>query len=331
MSKEILITGASGFIGNRLAEVLVASGQPVRLLARDPDRLSALLRESCQVIHGGLDDKDALLAATRQVAIVFHCAANVRLWDRWDAYYRANVKGVELLLQAIMLNNNQLPRLVHLSSADVYGFPRHACNETAPLNDAGFFYGRSKILGEKLIRKFNQQSGLPYTILRPCNVIGPRSPFIDRIGRELASGLMMTVDGGYGNAGLLYIDNLVDLMIRTATTDLTLNQCYNVRDSYDVSWKDFLERFRQEINGKGRVINMSFGVATALAVTPGVICRVLGVRREPLLHPLLVRIFGRTCGHRTEKIETVCGPVTRCSFDEALEISCRWLQQEMNG
>ncbi len=324
MTKDVLVTGATGFIGRRLAEVLVASGQTVRLLVRDKSRLSDALRDSCRIIVGALDNENALVEATGQVGIVYHCAANLKTWDTWDSYYEANVMGLEHLLRAIHKANSSLPRLVHLSTVDVYGYPAEACDETAPLDDAGFYYGRSKILGEELIKQDNLRSGLPYTILRPCNVIGPHSPFIERIGRALEAGLMLTVDGGACNAGIIDIDNLVQTIIKSAETPLTLNEVYNIRDSYDVSWKEFIERLREDIDGKGLVVNLPFPVAAGIATTLGILHKSLGIKREPLLHPLVVRIFGRTCGHSAKKIVDVCGPVTTRAFQESMQQSSEW-------
>lgn len=328
MTKDVLVTGATGFIGRRLAEVLVASGQTVRLLVRDKSRLSDALRDSCRIIVGALDNENALVEATGQVGTVYHCAANVKTWGPWDSYYEANVLGLENLLQAIHKGNVTLPRLIHLSTVDVYGYPAEPCDETAPLDDGGFYYGKSKILAEELIRQDSLRSGLPYTILRPCNVIGPQSPFIERIGRELKAGLMLTVDGGLCNAGMIDVDNLVRTIIRTAETPLTLNEVYNVRDSYDVSWKQFVGVLREEINGKGIVINLPFSLANAIAVALSTLYKSFGVRKEPLLHPLIVHIFGRSCGHSARKIIDVCGPVTSRSFEESMKQSCDWLMEQ---
>lgn len=325
---KILVTGASGFIGNRLAEVLVESGERIRLLVRDPSRLSDFLRNSSELIVGDLGDMGALKSATKQVETIYHCAANVNTWDCWERYYQTNVQGVENLIEAARRSNTTLPRLIHLSSVDVYGFPEAPCDETAALNDGGFYYGKSKIMGEALIKKYAQDFGLPFTILRPCNVIGPGSQFIERIGSELRSGVMLTVGGGNCNAGMVYIDNLVDAIIRVAASPQTLGESYNLRDSYDVSWKYFLDCFRQQIKGKGLVINLPFPIAAGVAFVFEAIYKRLAINKEPLLHPLLVHIFGRTCGHSAQKIMQACGPTTTLDFDTAMKRSCRWFLEQ---
>jgi len=275
-------------------------------------------------VVGDLADMEAMTRAVRDVKVIFHCAANVSTWDSWSSYYKANVLGVKNLLEAIANVNPGLSRLVHLSTADVYGFPLTPCNERSNTTGGGFGYGESKLLGESLVREFGAREGIPYTIFRPTNVIGPGSQFITRIGAELRSGIMLTVDGGRTNAGLLYIDNLIDCLIWGAGAAKALGECYNVRDYYDVTWAAFLNEFRAAIGGKGVMVNLPFSVADSIAWGYEFFYRVFLPAKEPLLHRLLVRFFGRTCGHSSEKIQDDSGFVASVGFDEAMELSCRW-------
>lgn len=323
-----LVTGATGFIGRRVAERLVDSGQPVRLLVRDPARLAPSLVANSDVVVGNLDDAVALGGAVRNVGLVFHCAANVSTWDTWESYYNVNVQGVRNLLYAIAAENPDVQRLVHLSTVDVYGFPAEPCSEESAIGGGGFGYGETKLLGEALVREYCDGAGIPYTIIRPANVIGPGSQFVARIGYELRSGVMLKVDCGRANAGLVYVDNLVDYIIWAAHAELAEGQCYNVRDAYDVSWAQFIDRFRNAIDGKGMIIDMPFSIADLIARGAEVFYHVFLPSREPLLHRLLVRIFGRTCGHGAEKIRADSGYVGKVGFDEAMEQSIRWFLEE---
>ncbi len=319
-----LVTGATGFIGRRLAERLVEAGWSVRLLVRNPDRLASPLRSACEFVVGDLLDSDAVSRAVRQTDVIFHCAANVSTWDTWESYYSANVLGVQNLMQAISKHNPDVSRLVHLSTVDVYGFPVTPCDETCAATGAEFGYGKTKLLGESLVREQSIKPGISYTIIRPANVIGPGSQFIERIGGELKNGMMLTVAGGRANAGLLYIDNLVDYLLWAARAAQAQGECYNVRDDYDVSWATFLDRFRSAIGGKGIIINMPYSIADALARGLEAFHNTLFPAREPILHRLLVRFFGRTCGHSAEKIRRDSGCASKIGFDEAMERSCRW-------
>jgi nucleoside-diphosphate-sugar epimerase len=320
----VLVTGATGFIGRRLAEKLVDDGWSVRLLVREPGRLATSLRSATDIVVGDLLEADVVDRAVRNTNFIFHCAANVNTWDTWESYYAVNVQGVKNLMNAIAKDKPGLSRLVHLSTVDVYGFPTLPCDENCKTTGSGFGYGETKLLGESLVREYGDKNNIPYTIIRPANVIGPGSQFITRIGHELKSGIMLTVDGGRANAGLVYIDNLVDDLIWAAESAKALGECYNVRDDYDVNWKTFLTRFRTAINGKGIIVDLPFSIADTIARGFEAISKVFFPSREPLLHRLLVRFFGRTCGHSAAKIRTDRGLAPRVGFDEAMDNSCWW-------
>jgi nucleoside-diphosphate-sugar epimerase len=321
-----LVTGATGFIGGRLAAILVSSGWNIKLLVRTPAKLPVPLRQITAVITGDLSDENQLRHAVRDVDVIFHCAANVNTWDTVENYHQANVIGVGNLLRAIATENLGLSRLVHVSTVDVYGYPESPCDETCETRTSGFGYGDSKRLGEKLVQDFCNSNHIPYTIIRPANVIGPGSQFIQRIGQELISGLMLNVDSGRANSGLVYIDNLVAYMLWAAESEKALGQCYNARDSYDVSWAEVLVALRNGLRGRGVIINLPFRLADALAWTTESFYRVFLPRHEPLLHRLLVRLFGRTCGHSSAKLQQHSGLHGMVGFEEALSHSIQWYQ-----
>jgi nucleoside-diphosphate-sugar epimerase len=316
---QALITGASGFVGSHLARRLLAEGKAVRLFVRDRERLPSGLQDTA-LVEGDLKDPYALAQAVDGVEVVYHCAANVQTWDTTRHYEAANVIGVRNLLEAIGRHNPDLHRLVHLSTVDVYGYPIQPCDESCPLDGGGFGYGESKLAGERLVR----DSDLPWTVLRPTNIYGPGSPFVWRIGDALRDSLMLTIDGGRANAGLLHIDNLVTWMRWAAEASEALGQCFNVRDTDDVDWATYLDALKTGIDGRGRVINLPFRAADAIAHTLAVFHRAVLPRREPLLHPLLVRMFGRTCGHSAEKLRQVSCIRGAVRFEEGMAQSVEW-------
>ena len=327
--KPILITGATGFIGRHLALRLLDEGKPVRVLVRDPQRLDPRLQQRTQVFVGDLTMSDSLLAPVRGVSSLFHCAANVHTWDRRDAYWAANVDGVENLLRALD-NGGDLPeRFVHFSSVDVYGFPKLPARESDPLQPTGFGYGDSKQAGEDLLRHRAASMGLPYTILRPCNVMGEGSPFVERIGKELRSGLMLLVDRGKADCGYLDVQNLVDAALWLAQEPQAQGEIYNLRDPGTISWRQFVRDLREGLKGHGLVLNLPYGVAMVSAHALATPYATLKIRSEPLLHPLIVQIFGRTCGHCIDKVQASGAPLGRRGYPESMAQALRAFQQNV--
>jgi nucleoside-diphosphate-sugar epimerase len=319
-----LVTGATGFVGHALAKTLLRRGWHVHVLVRDRARLDPQLADLCEITIGDLNDEAALRDAVGSAEFVFHCAANVSTWAATDAYHDTNVRGVSNLLEAITQRRTPLQRYVHVSTVDVYGYPVAPASEDSPTDGAGFGYGETKLLGEELARRTCSTAGIPFVVLRPCNIIGPGSQFIERIGAELSSGVMLKIDGGRANAGLLHIDNLVSYMIWSATAPEALNQCFNVRDAEDVSWSEFIARLKTGIGGRGVVVNLPFALADFLARGSTKAYATCAPRREPILHPLLIRMFGRTCGHDAAKIHGAYDGGDMVSFDEAMQQSIEW-------
>jgi nucleoside-diphosphate-sugar epimerase len=323
----VLITGATGFIGGQLAERLIGGGVRPRLLVRDPARLKPEIRAAADLVVGDLADLAALRLAVRNIGTLFHCAANVRTWDRWENYLTTNVDGMRRLLQAMEHEGVPRGRFVHLSSVDVYGFPPLSCHEKAPAEGGAFGYGRSKALGERELREGAERLNLSYVIFRPANVIGPHSQFVRRIGDELRSGLMLKIDHGRADFGFLYIDNLLDCMLWAATASAAEHECFNVSDPEPVSWARFIADLRTGIGGRGVVLDLPYALADALAVMFETPWRILRLQREPLLHRLLVRIFGRTCGHDTRRLAAAGAPLGGVGYAEAMRRSVNWYRE----
>jgi nucleoside-diphosphate-sugar epimerase len=323
----VLVTGATGFIGGQLTERLIAGGVRPRLLVRDPSRLKPGVLAAADLIVGDLADMAALRLAVRNIGTLFHCAANANTWDRWENYRTANVDGMRNLLQAMAHEGVPTGRFVHLSSVDVYGFPPLASHETAPADGGAFGYGRSKALGERELREGAERLNLPYVILRPTNVIGPHSQFVHRIGDELRSGLMLKIDHGRADFGFLYVDNLLDCMLWAATASAAEHECFNVSDPEPISWARFIADLRTGIGGRGVVLDLPYALADALAMVIETPSRILRLQHEPLLHRLLVRIFGRTCGHDTSRLAAAGAPLGRVGYAEAMRRSVNWYRE----
>lgn len=324
MKPKALVTGATGFIGGHLARRLLQEGWPVRLLVREPGRLPAELRAGCDVVAADLRSAPSLSAAVRGVDVVFHCAANVRTWDAWPAYFDVNVAGVRNLLDAIAREGRGLARFVHFSTVDVYGFPRCACDEACPTPPSPFGYGETKRQGEAVVRELCARAAIPFCILRPANVIGPGSQFIHRIGTALRSGVMLTIDGGRANAGLLQVENLAQWAIWAACAPAAAGATYNVRDGFDATWKEFIVALRSGIRGRGIVVDLPFAVGDGIGAAMEAAHRALLPAREPVLHRLLVRIFGRTCGHSASRLHADSGTCGAASLDRAMPRSVEW-------
>ncbi|MBI5960311.1 MAG: NAD-dependent epimerase/dehydratase family protein, partial [Chloroflexi bacterium] len=235
-----LITGASGFLGGRLTQILVEQGEPVRILARRHSGLRHLENLAVEIAWGSLEDIESIRRAAAGCSVIYHCAGAATDWADWAMYHTANVVGVQNIVDTAA-RVETLERLVHISTSDVYGYPVRACDETHLLTDVGLPYNRSKIMGERIVWEASR-GGLPVTILRPASIYGPRSKeFVFAIAALIMKSQMILANGGRAHAGLVYVDNAVGCIIRAAHTPHALGQVYNVRDEGDETWRQYVD------------------------------------------------------------------------------------------
>jgi dihydroflavonol-4-reductase len=170
MSKPALVTGASGFLGWHVARVLVERGYRVRALARPGSRVEGL---DVEVVSGDLRDAASLDRAAAGCGLVFHVAADYRLWAKDPAeLYRSNVDGTRNLLEAS--RKSGVERVVYTSTVGCIGVPHDGVgDETLPvsLDDMAGDYKRSKFLAEQVALEFARE-GFPVVIVNPTAPIG---------------------------------------------------------------------------------------------------------------------------------------------------------------
>jgi dihydroflavonol-4-reductase len=165
-----LVTGASGFLGWHVARVLLERGYPVRALVRSGSRVDGL---DVELVTGDLRDAASLRRAVEGCELVFHVAADYRLWARDPGeLYRSNVEGTRNLFEAAKLAG--VNRVVYTSTVGCIGIPPGGIgDETTPctLEDMAGDYKRSKFQAEQVALEF-ARNGLPVVVVNPTAPIG---------------------------------------------------------------------------------------------------------------------------------------------------------------
>lgn len=168
---NVLLTGASGFVGGHLLRELLSGGHQVSALSRSERTNQLLAARGAIAIRGELSDQASLDNAAQGMQAVFHCAANTSAWSKDKAVQlETNVGGTQRLLEAAKRAGVEC--FVHTSSVSAYS---HLCHETLTETlpqrggESWVNYERSKFLGEQVVR----ESGLPYLIFNPSHVLGP--------------------------------------------------------------------------------------------------------------------------------------------------------------
>ena len=236
---RLFLTGATGFIGGRMAEVAVERGIPTTALVRSWGRASRLARLPVDMVMGDVLDLESLRQAMKGCDTVIHCAVDNRVWGK--AHRETSALGTRNVLQAAM--DAGVGRVVHLSSIAVYGYraAADAQTEAAAYGNHVDDYCQGKIMAEKEVLAFFEQHGLPVTILRPTIVYGPFGVETLETVDSLRNRTMVLVNGGTGICNSLHVDNLVDAALLAAEHDNAVGEIFHVSDAEPVTWREFVE------------------------------------------------------------------------------------------
>jgi nucleoside-diphosphate-sugar epimerase len=205
----IFITGASGFIGGKIAERLLAEGRRVRVLARRPlPHLEAL---GAEVIPGDLDNREALRRGCLGAETVFHVAGRVGVWGPRREFFDVNVGGTQNVINAC--REAGVPRLVYTSSPSVVynGGDLAGLDESAPLCTAApCAYPTSKAAAEREVLAAHGPS-LATVALRPHLVWGPGDKnVVPRVLALARTGRLKIIGSGRNKVDVTHISNVVD-------------------------------------------------------------------------------------------------------------------------
>jgi len=285
-----LVTGATGFIGSRLVTRLRAEGCPVRALALPGDDVPGSWGD-VELVQGDIADPDAVARACEDVAVIYHLAAVVGDWGPASLYRRVTVEGTRHVLDAAQRGG---ARVVLASSIVVYGhrLGREVCAEGTPHGKAYGPYSRSKQAQESMALQRIADGAADVRIVRPANVYGVGSRnWVDEVIKVLAAGSPSLVDGGYQNAGLVHVDNVVDVLLAAARDEVASGEIFNACDELSVTWGRYFSDLAR-IAGAPPPKSVPSWVAWPLAMTMESAWRVTGRRRRPPLTREAIHLIG---------------------------------------
>jgi nucleoside-diphosphate-sugar epimerase len=327
-----LITGATGFIGGRLAERLVQEGESVRCLVRASSDTSRLDELDVQIAVGDLTRACSLARAVEGCDYVFHCGALVSDWATTQEIVRTNVAGTRNLLEASVAAS--VHRFIHFSTTDVYGFPGGAAiDETYLATRFANWYARTKRDAEAEVRRVEKADALDTVILRPATVYGPGSAdVIGEIARAIQGGHMLLVDRGRAVAGLCYVDNLIDAAILALRHEAAPGQAFNVSDGLAITWKEFTDALAEGLGFPRVRWSLPYWVANSVgfALEHGyrLLRETTRLNAPPLLTRQAAQVLGNNQDFSNRKVREALGWEPRVDYATGLEATLAWLRTE---
>lgn len=212
---RVLVTGATGFTGGRLAEMLLDQGDEVVALARKGSPTEQLTARGAKVVTGDVRSREDVLRAAEGCEVIYHIAALYRSARHADSvYHDVNVRGTENVLHAVRTHG--VGRMVHCSTVGVHGNVKQLpSDENAPFAP-GDIYQETKLLGEQLVQRAIDR-GLPAVITRPAGIYGPGDLRFLKLFRTIKSGKFRMIGSGRIVYHFTYVDDLCRGFMACAT------------------------------------------------------------------------------------------------------------------
>ena len=316
MSIKALVTGADGFIGSHLVEMLVHRGYQVMALSQYNSfnnwgwLESISCRSDIEILTGDIRDSHYCKFITKDVDIIFHLAALIAIPYSYiapDSYVDTNIKGTLNICQAAKENGNI--RVIHTSTSEVYGTAQYVpIDEQHPLQPQSP-YSASKIAADAMAMSFYNAFELPVTIARPFNTYGPRQSaraVIPTIITQIANGVKEIKLGDVTpTRDFSYVDDTCRGFIALAESDESIGQIVNIGSNFEISISDTLNLIKELMDSDVKFI----------------------VDNERI-RPDKSEVFRLWCDN--SKIERLTGFKAQVNIKEGLKKTIDWITQPHN-
>ena len=316
MDKKILITGADGFIGSHLTEMLVKEGCKVKALSQynsfnNWGWLEDInCKEKIEVITGDIRDPHYCKHITKDIDVIYHLAALIAIPYSYvapDSYVDTNIKGTLNICQAAM--ENGVSRVVHTSTSEVYGTAQYVpIDEKHPLQPQSP-YSATKIAADAMAMSFYNTFNLPVTIARPFNTYGPRQSaraVIPTIITQIASGKKEIELGDVSpTRDFNYVEDTCRGFMALAESDSTIGETVNIGSNFEISVGDTLNLIKELMNSDVQFIT-----------------------DEQRLRPEKSEVFRLWCDNK--KIKKLTGFTSQVDLREGLQRTIDWITQPKN-
>jgi nucleoside-diphosphate-sugar epimerase len=316
--QKVFVTGAEGFIGRALVRRLREDGNEVRGVdlrpGTDPD-----------VVQGDVSQADAWQDHAAGCDLVVHTAAVVGMYSSPEGYWEGNVMAVRRALDAAIAGGAQ--RFVHLSSIVVFGFEfQGEVDERTPVRPNGVHYVDTKIASEQVVLSAHTHGEIECTIVRPGDVYGPESrPWTIEPVRLIKAGQLILPGGGRGTHSPVYVDDLVDGIVRASTSKKAAGRIYTVTGPEHVAIGDFFAYYSRML-GKPEPRTVPYAFARSAARMMDVAGRLR--RRRSEITPAAIDYTMRRGTYSIARAREELGYEPAVGLDEGMRRTEAWLRAE---
>ena len=312
----VLVTGADGFIGSRLVELLVKKGYKIKALSQYNSFNNwgwiedIECKDKVEVLTGDIRDPHYCKFIAKDIDIIFHLAALIAIPYSYvapDSYVDTNIKGTLNICQAAKEHGNI--RVIHTSTSEVYGTAQYTpIDEEHPMQPQSP-YSATKIAADAMAMSFYNAFNLPVTIARPFNTYGPRQSaraVIPTIIIQIANGATEIKLGDITpTRDFNYVDDTCRGFIALAECDESIGQTVNIGSNFEISIGDTLNIIKELMDSDVKFIVDS-----------------------QRIRPEKSEVFRLWCDN--SKIERLTGFKSQVGIREGLQRTIDWIVQSDN-
>jgi len=247
--KNILITGATGFIGNNLLEFLSKSDNKIYVLVRDPIKLGSFKKDNVEVIKGDLTDEKLYLP---EVDCVYHVAGLTKA-RRSKEFYDVNYGGTVNLVSCIKKQKIPLERFIYLSTLAINCNADEKIIDSNSKNFPETHYAKSKLLAEEYLLKYKDDFRL--IIVRPTAVYGPKERELLNYFKLLKKGYAPVLNKN-GLYSFIFVYDLVNILTLLLNYDIKSGTIFLASDGNKYLWNDIVKLAGKKMEVVPKVINV---------------------------------------------------------------------------
>jgi nucleoside-diphosphate-sugar epimerase len=318
MTTNVLITGATGLVGQNFARRAVDAGYNVLAMVRRNSDRSVLDDVPVQSVEADLETPDTLYGAFSEADVVVHTAAQVGDWGPAEKYRAVNVIGLEHMLRTVE-RIGRLQRWIQISSLGVYRYGHHfGTDETTPPELSHFDgYTQTKAEAEQVILRHVREHSFPAVILRPGFIYGPGDRHVlQPIVEKIRAGKMKLIGRGDRLLNNTSAENLCDAILLAIETPGIDGETFNIRDERLVTREEFIHTIADYL-GEPHPGHVPEWIARILVRPMETMARATG-RGAPQLTQARMKFLTQNLDFSIKKAKRMLGYRPRVDFQDGI-------------
>lgn len=322
---NVLVTGATGFLGEYIIDELLQNGYRVAAFGRNEKKGIELTLKKGEIsfIKGDFENMLDLEKVEENVDSVIHAGGLSTVWGSWEDFYNANIKGTENILK--FCRQRKIKKLVFISSPSIYAKAEDGFfikEEEAPEDNSLNFYIKSKLIAEG---KIKNSKDIPWTIIRPRGLFGiGDTSIIPRLLKLNTKGGIPLFSGGNQMIDVTCVENAAFAVRLALEKKESEGNIYNITNDEPMKFKEILDLFFNEMGIRGKYRTFNYSAAEKIVKIMEKIYSAFKIKNEPplTLYTLYLLKYSQTLS--VEKARKELGYKPKMTIREGVEKYVRY-------